>query len=129
MGSDFETMKQSFSHKLSANRRNGQISKGSNVGQLVGGVSINASGQLGVTGQYAGATFRSDDIEIAFAIAVSQLQFRASYLGANAIVGFRWDVDFDSHANVVSFFGTAYATAIYIPNLCHCEAHDQQFKA
>ncbi|MEI6656359.1 MAG: hypothetical protein WCP45_16475 [Verrucomicrobiota bacterium] len=114
MKNDFENKKQTYSHRLASSRQKGQLSKGSGVGQFIGGASIDGDGDVGLSGQFAGASFRSDDIEIAFSIAVGELKLRASYLGGNALIGFRWDVDFDSHANVVNFFGTAYATAIQL---------------
>jgi hypothetical protein len=69
---------------------------------------------VGVAGRFAGAAFRSDDIEIVFAIAVFKIRYRAYSLGANALVGFRWDVDFDSNLSVLNFFGTAYGTDVQI---------------
>ena len=39
---------------------------------------------------------------------------RASYLGANAIVGFRQNIELDSNANVINFFANAYGTAVKI---------------
>ena len=114
MASDFEAKKQAYRHRLAANRKKGQLSKGSGVGQFVGGISVDGQGDIGLGGQFAGASFRSDDIEIAFSIAVHELQLRAHFLGGNALIGFRWDLDFDSHANVVNFLGTAYATAVQL---------------
>ncbi len=114
MATQFETLKQVYTQRIAAKRKQGQISSGTGVGQFIGGIGIDADGDIGFAGQFAGASFRSDDIEIAFAIAVSGLQYRAYALGANAIVGFRWDVDFDSNANVANFFGTAYGTAVQV---------------
>jgi uncharacterized protein YbjQ (UPF0145 family) len=51
-------------------------------------------------------------MEKAFHIAVNQLQLRASYIQANAIVGFRHDIDFDSNAGVLNFVVNTYGTAV-----------------
>ena len=114
MRNAFDQMKEHFSKHLAIKRQYGQISKRTNVGQLIGGLGISESGGIGLTGNFSGASFSSDDPEIAFIIAVIQLQYKASYLGANALTGFRWDIDFDSQGGVINFFGTAYATAIKI---------------
>jgi len=53
-------------------------------------------------------------MEVAFHITVNQLQLRASYLNANAIIGFRYDIEFDSNANVLNFMATGYGTAVMI---------------
>ncbi|HMP84229.1 MAG TPA: heavy metal-binding domain-containing protein, partial [Verrucomicrobiota bacterium] len=78
----------------------------------LGGVGLDSGGDISLAGQYAGATFSSSDLEIAFHIAVNQLQLRASYLNANAVIAFRYDIDFDSHANVLNFMATAFGTAV-----------------
>ena len=117
MANEFERLKETHSHRLAANRKQGQISRGTGVGQFIGGIGLDSDGDIEFAGQFAGASFRSDDVEIAFSIAVSQLQLRTSYLGGNAIIGFRWDVDFDSHANVLNFIGVAYGTAVQITTM------------
>jgi uncharacterized protein YbjQ (UPF0145 family) len=38
----------------------------------------------------------------------------ASYLGANAIVGFRHNIELDSNWNVINFFANVYGTAVKI---------------
>ena len=62
----------------------------------------------------SGASFRSNDMETAFHILVGELQMRASYLGANAIIGFRQNIELDSNANVINFFANAYGTAVKV---------------
>jgi hypothetical protein len=104
----FENLKGMVGHRLGK----GQISESRGMGQALGGLGIDSEGDLSASVLYAGATFRSSDMEIAFHIAVNQLQLRASYLQADAIIGFRYDVDFDSNANVLNFMATAYGTAV-----------------
>jgi uncharacterized protein YbjQ (UPF0145 family) len=106
----FESLKTSMAYKLAQSK--GQISQAKSVGQFIGGVGFDSAGDVALTGQYAGASFNSSDLEIAFHIAVNQLQLRASYLNANGIVGFRYDLDFDSNANVLNFMATAFGTAV-----------------
>ena len=110
MRNAFESLKAGMSHKLAKSR--GQISQAKSVGQFIGGVGFDSAGDIALTGQYAGASFNSSDLEIAFHIAVNQLQLRASYLNANAVIAFRYDIDFDSNANVINFMATAFGTAI-----------------
>lgn len=112
MAAEFERHKQNLQFRLDRLRKQGQVSASRGVGQFIGGVGVDGDGNVGVAGQFAGASFRSDDTEIALQIAVNQLQLRASYLRANAIVGFRYDIDFDSHANLLNFMATAYGTAV-----------------
>jgi uncharacterized protein YbjQ (UPF0145 family) len=110
MRNAFESLKAGMSHKLAKSR--GQISQAKSVGQFIGGVGFDSAGDIALTGQYAGASFNSSDLEIAFHIAVNQLQLRASYLDANAVIAFRYDIDFDSNANVINFMATAFGTAV-----------------
>lgn len=110
MRNAFESLKKSMAYKLAQSK--GQISKATSVGQFIGGVGFDSAGDVALTGQYAGASFNSSDLEIAFHIAVNQLQLRASYLNANGIVAFRYDLDFDSNANVLNFMATAFGTAV-----------------
>ena len=114
MATEFQRLKQEIEFKFETLRKKGQLSASRNVGQFIGGIGMDSDGDIGLAGQYAGASFRSDDTEIAFLVIVSQLQFRAYRLGANAIVGFRFDLDFDSHANVLNFIATGYGTAVRI---------------
>ena len=114
MAAEFHRHKTTLKHQLEQKRRKGQVSTSTSVGQYISQVGVNSDGDLDLGGQYAGASFRSDDLEIAFQIAVHELQLRASYLGANAIIGFRYDLDFDSNANVLNFMATAYGTAVKI---------------
>lgn len=114
MAAEFDNLKSTLGHKLSEMKRLGQISKSAGLGQTLGMASASLDGDLGVGLQHSSATFRSDDLEVAFQIAIFQLQLRASYLGANAVYGFRWDLDFDSHSNVINFLGTAYGTAVTV---------------
>lgn len=114
MGQQFQTLKQVQLHSMKQRKQHGQISVGVGVGQMLGGLSLDGNGDLSLGGQYSGGSFRSDDLEIAFHAAITQLQLRASYLGANAVIGFRWDIDFDSNSNVINFIGTAYGTAVVI---------------
>jgi uncharacterized protein YbjQ (UPF0145 family)/DNA-directed RNA polymerase subunit RPC12/RpoP len=115
MKEEFELLKSRQSHVLSQAKRLGQLSREAGLGQTIGSVGVSGEGDLGLGVRYSGASFLSTDLEIAFMIAVSQIQFRASYLGANAVFGFRWDIDVDSNANAVNFLGTAYGTAVIIP--------------
>lgn len=110
MRSAFESLKIGMAYKLGKSK--GQISQARGVGQFIGGVGLNSAGDVALAGQYAGATFNSSDLEIAFHIAVNQLQLRASYIEANAVVAFRYDIDFDSNANVLNFMATAFGTAV-----------------
>ena len=112
MRNTFESLKVGIAHKLSTAKSKGQLSKAASVGQFIGGLGIDSAGDIGLAGQYAGASFNSRDLELAFHIAVNQLQLRASYLNANAIVAFRYDIDFDSNANVINFMATAFGTAV-----------------
>ena len=114
MRAEYERLKALNTQRLASLQKKGQLTQSRSVGQFVGGVSLDSEGDIGLSGQYAGASFASDDIDMAFQIAVGQLQMRASYLGANAVIGFRYDIDFDSNANVVNFFATAYGTAVRI---------------
>jgi hypothetical protein len=104
----FENLKRMVGHRLGT----GQISESRGMGQALGGLGIDSEGDLSASINFAGATFRSSDMEIAFHIAVNQLQVRASYLQADAVIGFRYDVDFDSNASVLNFMATAYGTAV-----------------
>ncbi|MBW8863880.1 MAG: hypothetical protein JF609_02960 [Verrucomicrobia bacterium] len=110
----FESLKTVTAHKLADAKSKGQVSESRSVGQVIHGVGIDSSGDLSLTGQYSGASFRSSDMEIAFHMTVNQLQLRASFLNANAIIGFRYDIDFDSNANVLNFMATGYGTAVRI---------------
>lgn len=110
MRTAFEALKGGIAYKLG--KKAGQVSQAKGVGQLIGGVGFDSDGNVGLTGQYAGASFNSSDLEIAFHIAVNQLQLRASYINANAVVAFRYDIDFDSNANVLNFMATAFGTAV-----------------
>lgn len=110
----FEQLKSVASYKLADAKSKGQVSQSKSVGQFIGGVGIDSAGDLSFSGQYAGASFNSSDMEIAFHITVNQLQLRASYLSANAIIGFRYDIEFDSNANVLNFMATGYGTAVLI---------------
>ena len=113
MKSSFDSLKSALAPKFSAAKFRGQVSViGDSVGQFIGGVGIDSAGDIGLSGQYAGATFTSKDLELAFHITVSQIQLRASYLNANAIIAFRYDVDLDSNSNVLNFVATAYGTAV-----------------
>lgn len=112
MLAEFQRLKKLNAHRLTGLQKKGQLTQSRSVGQMIGGVSLDSDGDISLNGQYAGASFASDDLDMAFQIAVGQLQMRASYLGANAIIGFRYDIDFDSNANVVNFFATAYGTAV-----------------
>jgi uncharacterized protein YbjQ (UPF0145 family) len=104
----FDNLKGMVSHRLAK----GQISETKGMGQIIGGLAVDSAGDLLAAAQYSGASFRSSDMEIAFHIAVNQLQLRASYLQADAVIGFRYDIDFDSNANVLNFMATAYGTAV-----------------
>jgi uncharacterized protein YbjQ (UPF0145 family) len=75
---------------------------------------LDGAGDIGLAMQYAGASFRSNDMEVAFHILIGELQMRASYLGANAIIGFRQNIELDSNANIINFFANAYGTAVKI---------------
>ena len=112
MRSTFEALKVGMAHKLSTAKSKGQLSQTTNVGQFIGGLGIDSAGDIALAGQYAGASFNSRDLELAFHIAVNQLQLRASYLNANAVIAFRYDIDFDSNANVINFMATAFGTAV-----------------
>lgn len=112
MRSTFEALKTRIAAKLGQSK--GQISRAGSVSQFIGGVGIDSSGSVALSGEYAGASFDSSDLEIAFHIAVNQLQLRSSYLNANAVVAFRYDVDFDSNSNVLNFVATAFGTAVRI---------------
>ena len=115
MADEFKRLKEVNLHRLATIKQRGQISStDKGVGQIIGGIGLNAEGDIGLAAQFSGASFNSKDIELAFHIAVGELQLRASYLGANAIIGFRYDVDFDSNANVINFFVSAYGTAVKI---------------
>jgi hypothetical protein len=104
----FENLKGMVGHRFGK----GQISESRGMGQTLGGLGMDSNGDLSASVLYAGATFRSSDMEIAFHIAVNQLQLRASYLQADAVIGFRYDIDFDSNVNVLNFMATAYGTAV-----------------
>lgn len=104
----FESQKNTLKHKIGS----GQLSGSNDVGQMVGGLGFDSTGNITLMAQYAGASFQSSDMEIAFHITVNQLQLRASYLKADAVVGFRYDIDFDSNANVVNFMASGYGTAV-----------------
>jgi uncharacterized protein YbjQ (UPF0145 family) len=114
MKSTFESLKTITAHKMAAAKSKGQVSESRSLGQLISGVGVDSDGDLAFSGQYSGASFQSSDMEIAFHIAIHQLQLRARYMGANAIIGFRYDIDFDSNANVLNFIATAYGTAVRI---------------
>jgi uncharacterized protein YbjQ (UPF0145 family) len=116
MKEEFELLKSRQSHVLSQAKRLGQFSREAGLGQTISSVGVSGDGDLSLGVRHSGASFLSTDLEIAFMIAVSQMQFRASYLGANAVFGFRWDIDVDSNANVINFLGTAYGTAVILPN-------------
>ena len=116
MAAEFQRLKEALAFKFDGMRKKGQLSASRGVGQFIGGIGVGGDGDIGLAGQFAGASFRSDDTEIAFLIAVTQLQVRAHRLGANAIVGFRYDLDFDSHANVLNFIATGYGTAVRLRN-------------
>ena len=104
----FENLKGMVGHRLGK----GQISEGKGLGQTIGRLGVDSADDLSASFQYSGASFRSSDMEVAFHIAVNQLQLRASYLQADAIVGFRYDIEFDSNSNVLNFMATAYGTAV-----------------
>ena len=104
----FEYLKGMVGHRLGK----GQVSESLGMGQTLGGLGMDSAGDLSASVLYAGASFNSSDMEIAFHIAVNQLQLRASYLQADAVIGFRFDIDFDSNANVLNFMATAYGTAV-----------------
>lgn len=108
----FDHLKTVVSQNLASPKFKGQLSPARGVGQMIGGLGIDSGGGIALTGQYAGASFNSRDLELAFHIVVNQLQLRASYLNANAIVAFRYDVDLDSNSNVLNFVATAYGTAV-----------------
>ena len=112
MGAYFDSLKHITAHHLSLIGGRGQLSKAKNVGQLTAGLGVDSEGHVDISAQFAGATFQSNDLEIAFHIAINQLQLRAKFLGANAIIGFRYDLDFDSNASVLNFMATAYGTAV-----------------
>ena len=112
MREHFDSLKNVVAHKLETAKSQGQVSASKNVGQLVGGIGVDSSGNISLQSRYAGASFRSNDLEIAFHIAVNQLQLRANFLNANAIIWFRYEVDFDSNASVLNFMATAYGTAV-----------------
>ena len=113
MGAEFNRLKDVYLHQLSVSKHKGQLSSASSgVGQTIGGIGLDGAGDIGLAMQYSGSSFRSNDMEIAFHILVGELQMRASYLGANAIVGFRQNIELDSNANVINFFANAYGTAV-----------------
>lgn len=112
MRTHFDSLKQVTAYRLAAMKTKGQVSQGKGVGQLTGGVGIDSDGNVALSGEYSGATFQSSDLEVAFHIAVNQLQLRAKFLGANAVVGFRYVIDFDSNHSVLNFMATAYGTAV-----------------
>ena len=113
MKTEYDRHKLQHAHKIRLAKQRGQVSKASGLGQSISSVGI-GDGDLSIALQHSGASFTSDDLDIAFQIAIGQLQLRASYLGANAVFGMRWDVDFDSNSNVLNFIGTAYGTAVTI---------------
>lgn len=91
-----------------------QVSKGHNVSQVIVGLGVNTAGHIGLSAKGSGASFRSDDLELAFFIAVREIRRRAIRLGADAVIGFRYDIDFDSNSNVLNFVATAYGTAVRV---------------
>ncbi len=114
MKEEFELLKSRQRHVIEEAKRLGQLSKSHGLGQSITSFGMAADGGMSMGVHHAGSSFVSSDLEIAFMIAVSQIQLRASYLGANAVVGFRWDIDVDSNSNVLNFLGTAYGTAVLI---------------
>lgn len=114
MGEEFELLKSHQSYVISQAKRLGQLSRAAGLGQSITSVGLYDDGSISANVQHSGSSFVSTDLEIAFMIAVSQMQFRASCLGANAVYGFKWDVDVDSNAGVINFIGTAYGTAVII---------------
>jgi uncharacterized protein YbjQ (UPF0145 family) len=114
MRDEFESLKSRQRHVIEEARRLGQLSTSHGLGQSIVALGVAADGEMSMGVHHAGSSFVSSDLELAFMIAVSQIQLRASYLGANAVVGFRWDVDVDSNSNVLNFLGTAYGTAVLV---------------
>ncbi|MEI9962475.1 MAG: hypothetical protein WDM76_15555 [Limisphaerales bacterium] len=115
MGAEFNRLKDVYLHSLSVSKQKGQLSTASSgLGQTIGGIGLDSAGDIGLAMQYAGASFKSTDIEIAFHILVGELKMRASYLGANAIVAFRQNIELDSNANIINFFANAYGTAVKV---------------
>ncbi|MGD1088559.1 MAG: hypothetical protein ABR955_07510 [Verrucomicrobiota bacterium] len=115
MAEEFNKRKVVYLHQLSIMKQKGQLSSSSrSVGQMIGGIGLDGAGDIGLAVQYAGASFKSNDMEIAFHILVAELQMGASYLGANAIVGFRHNIELDSNWNVINFFANVYGTAVKI---------------
>jgi hypothetical protein len=113
MASEFNRLKEVYFLRLSEMKQKGQVSSASNgVGQTIGGLGVDGDGDVGLSINYSGASFRSNDIETAFHILVGELQLRSSFLGANAIVGFRHNLELDSNANVINFFANGYGTAV-----------------
>ena len=108
----FESLKTDMAFKIEKSKN--QFSKSYGAGQFIGGIGLDSGGDVSLAGLYASATFDSKDLEIAFHIAVNQLQLRASYINANAIIAFRYDVDFDSNAGILNFVATAYGTAVQL---------------
>ncbi len=115
MASEFNRLKDVYLHQLATIKQKGQLSSNiKGVGQTIGGIGLDGAGDIGLAIQYAGASFKSNDMEIAFHILVSELKMRASYLGANAIIGFRQNIELDSNANIINFFANAYGTAVKV---------------
>ncbi|MEJ0089183.1 MAG: hypothetical protein WDM80_05455 [Limisphaerales bacterium] len=115
MGAEFNRLKDVYLHQLAKSKHKGQLSStGSGLGQTIGGISLDSEGDIGLSMQHSGASFKSNDMETAFHILVGELQMRASYLGANAIVGFRQNIEVDSNSNVINFFANAYGTAVRV---------------
>jgi hypothetical protein len=110
----FNRYKQQHAHRLRIAKRSGLLSKASSLSQSIGSLGLGNGSDLELAIQRSGSSFTSDDLEIAFLIAVNQLQLRASFMGANAVYGMHWDVDFDSNSNFLNFIGTAYGTAMVV---------------
>lgn len=110
MASQFQHLKEVLADRIGAYKKG--ISMASNLGQTLGGIGLGSSGNIEISSQYAGASFASNDPEIAFHIAVNQIQLRASYLGSDAVIGFRYNIDLDSNHGVLNFIAHAYGTAV-----------------
>jgi len=113
MATEFNRLKDVYLHRLAIIKQKGQLSSaGKSAGQTIAGIGFDGNGDIDFSVQHAGASFNSNDMEIAFHILMSELQVRATHLGADAIVGFRHNVELDSNSNVINFFANSYGTAV-----------------
>ena len=114
LASEFNRLREVHAPRLAIAKKRGQISKSVGVGQVIGGIGVDSQGDIDLEINYSGASFKSNDLDIAFQIVVGELQLRASFLAANAVIGFRYNIELDSNGNVVNFFANGYGTAVRI---------------